>query len=205
MVLTEMVDEDIVESENHNWYDPNPLGWASADWFDYYSISTGDLESSSRPINPAFKWHYSKVLPYRFRLQDGQTIEIDGQKFRVSGPFDEYGAFGQSVVFWRFLNLETFLYWTNGGQWSEYVHPGDVTLEFDINTRLLLKSDVLRNIYKNGDLTQYTIQYIDYLTGSNAYPVHPNWTTSGRLGSSNVYQPVTNSFDIPEESLRPVP
>ena len=56
------------------------------------------------------------------------------------------------------------------GRWQLYVHHGEVTLEYDLNTRLLLNSDVLRHYYLDGALTEYTIQYINYLRASNAYP-----------------------------------
>ena len=51
MVFSRMVDSDIAEFENRHWYDPNPLGWESEEWFSYYSVSTGDFKSSSSPTS----------------------------------------------------------------------------------------------------------------------------------------------------------
>ena len=125
MVFSRMVDADIAEFENRYWYDPNPLGWESEEWFSYYSVGTGDFKSSSSPGDPAFKWGHYKILPYRFSFQDGAIAEIDGQEFRVSGPFQGFGAFGQRITYWRLVNRHKFLYADGGDDWKQYIHPPD--------------------------------------------------------------------------------
>jgi hypothetical protein len=169
MVFSEMVGSDGIKAENRYWYDPNPLDWEASEWDEVYSISSGQLESRSQPGDPAFKWNYHRFLPYRYEFQDGRDVQIDGQIFRASGPLWGYGAFGQQIRYWRLTNLETFLAWDDDSGWQLFAHPGDVTLEYDPDTRLLLKSDVLRRYYLEGRLTSYTIQYINFLTDSNAY------------------------------------
>lgn len=205
MVFTEMVDNDIAQAENRHWYDPNPEGWESDNWFSYYSVSTGDYQSSSQPENPAFKWNSPEILPYRFSFQDGDTVEIDGQWFLVSGPFHGVGAFGQKISFWRLVNQDKFLYVDDGSDWKQYVHPGDITLEYDINTRLCLKRDVLRRLYYQDDVTQYTIQYINYLTSSNAYTAQIIRVPTSSSGRGGDFQSSLILHDIPEELLKLVP
>jgi hypothetical protein len=170
MEFSEMAGSDMIMAKNIYWYDPNPLEWPASVWDEFYSVSSGRLLYRSEGEDPAFKWNYYRILPYDVDYQDGQIVAIDGQKFIVSGPHWGYGSFGQQITYWRLISHEKFLAWDDGSGWQLYVHLGEVTLEYDLNTRLLLKSDVLRHYYLDGELTEYTIQYINYLTASNAYP-----------------------------------
>ena len=170
MEFSEMTGSGTIKARNTYWYDPNPLEWPVSVWDEFYSVSSGRLLSRSEGEDPAFKWNYYRILPYDVDYQDGQIVAIDGQKFMVSGPHWGYGSFGQQITYWRLISQEKFLAWDDGSGWQLFVHPGEVTLEYDMNTRLLLKSDVLRHYYLDGALTEYTIQYINYLTASNAYP-----------------------------------
>ena len=202
--FTEMVDNDIIKSENYFWYDPNPLEWESDEWFSYYSVSTGWYVSSSVPADPSWKWGHYYILPYQFNYTDGEVAGIDGQTFRVSGPLSGVGAFGQRITYWRFVNLEQFLI-RDSGDFTQYVYAGDVTLEYDINTRLLLLSDVKRHMYYLGDLTSYTVQYIDYLTSSTAYSVQGDANVPSSLDRNSEYHSPLASYDIPVEELRDLP
>jgi N-acetylneuraminic acid mutarotase len=168
--LTGLTDADIVKSHGYEWYDPNPTGFSSETWDTYYSVSTGYLRSSSAPADPSWKWGTSWILPYDLPLYEGQELLIDGQPFSVSGPHWGYTAWGQAVQYWQIVNKTRFLYWDGGGDWRQYVHPGDITLWYEAGkTRLELRSDVLRREYYQDQLTRNTVQYIINLTYSNSF------------------------------------
>jgi hypothetical protein len=165
-----LTDADTIRSHTIQWYDPNPEGWEPSTWDTYYSVSTGEWKSSSLPGDPSWKWDAPWIMPYAWRLSNGQIFTIDGQAFRVSGPHAGYTAFGKAVQYWQLVNRDKFLYWDGGGRWKQYVHAGDVTLRYDAgNTRLRLYSNVLRRDYLDGSLTSDTVQYVDNLTSANAF------------------------------------
>jgi len=165
-----MTDDDTIKCHSYHWYDPNPYSWDSEDWDAYYSISTGRFKSSSAPADPSWKWGYPWIVPYDVQFSDGQTVFVDGQAFAVSGPHSGYTAFGQPVQYWLLVNKDKFLFWDGGGDWTQYVHQGDVTLWYDAgHTRLLLHDDVLRRYYHKEQQTSDTVQYIINLTSSNAF------------------------------------
>lgn len=169
--LNELTDVDTIRSHNNSWYDPNPQDWDPATWDSFYSVSTGHIKSSSIPSDPTWKWSYYWLLPYDWQFSDGQTVLIDSQEFIVSGPHSGYTAFGKAVQYWQLTNKKKFLYWDSSGDWTQYVHAGDITLWYDVgNTRLLLHRDVLRRYYEKGKLTSYTVQYISNLTSANSFP-----------------------------------
>jgi hypothetical protein len=169
--LNGLTDADTIRSHYYHWYDPNPENWASETWDSYYSVSTGYFKSSSVPGDPSWKWGNPWVMPYDWRLSNGQTFIIDGKAFLVSGPYSGYTAFGKAVQYWKLINRDKFLYWDGGGNWKQYVHPGDITLWYDAgSTRLELYSNVLRRYYYKGNLTSDTVQYIENLTSSNSFP-----------------------------------
>jgi hypothetical protein len=168
--LNSLTDADTIRVRNHNWYDPNPLGFDSSVWDSYYSVSTGHYKSSSAPSDPSWKWSYPWILPYDWQFSNGQTMSIDGQSFLVSGPHSGYTAFGQPVQYWKLVNRDKFLYWDSGGEWAQYVHAGDITLRYDAdNTRLLLHSDVFRRYYYRGQLFSETVNYISNLVSANSF------------------------------------
>ena len=165
-----LTDADTIRVHGYSWYDPNPGGWDSTTWDSYYSVSTGYFRSSSSPSNPTWKWGNPWMLPYDWNFHDGQTFSIDGQPFTVSGPHSGYTAFGRSVKYWQLMNEKKFLYWDGGGDWKQYVHSGDIILQYDAgDTRLLLHYDVLRRTYYKGDRTDDTVQYISNLTSANSF------------------------------------
>ena len=205
MVFTEMIDGDIARAEMRHWYDPNPRGWESEEWFEFYSTKTGEYKSSSQPGDPAYKWGVPVILPYGFSPHDGDIIKIGGQDFNVIGPLQGVGAFGQRITFWRFVNRNKFLYVDSGSDWKQYVHSGDITLEYDVYTRLQLKRNVLRRFYYEDELTQYSVQYIVYLTSSNAYSVQYLPKSGVTKSFTPDYQPSMVLPDIPDKLLKPVP
>jgi hypothetical protein len=169
--LNDLTDADTIKSHNYSWYDPNPLDFDSETWDSYYSVSTGYFKSSSSPSDPSWKWGYPWILPYDWQFSNGQTFWLDDQAFRVSGPHSGYTAFGQLVQYWQLVNRDKFLYWDGGGDWKQYVHSGDITLQYDAgNTRLLLHRDVFRRYYYKDQLHIDTVQYISNLTSANAFP-----------------------------------
>ena len=161
---------DIVRSNNLLWYDPDPEGWGSSSWYNYYSISTGEWQSSSSPGDPSWKWGYPWMSGYNTQFSPGQIAVIDGQPFTVTGPIAGYTAFGKPVQYWQLVNKNNFLYWDGGGDWKQYCHPGDVILQYDAGeTKLLLHSSVMRRDYYKGGLTSDSVQYIENLTAANSF------------------------------------
>jgi hypothetical protein len=162
---------DIILAHSRGWYDPNPLGWPELEWDGYYSVSTGNFIAGSVPPDPSWKWGYDMLLPYDVDLSEGQMVLIDNQAFDVSGPIAGHTAFGQPVQYWQLVNSQEFLYWDGGGDWTQRVHAGDITLWYDAGaTRLLIMSNVLRRYYYQGKPENDTIQYIQYLTYANSFP-----------------------------------
>jgi hypothetical protein len=165
-----LTDADTIRIHSHEWFDPDPEGWGPTDWDSYYSISAGYFKSSSIPGDPSWKWSDPWIMPYDWQLRNGQTFLIDGQAFRVSGPFSGYTAFGKPVQYWQLVNRDRFLFWSAGGDWTQYVHAGDITLRYDAgNTRLEIYSSILRHDYHKGQLTSNTVQYIIQLTAANSF------------------------------------
>lgn len=171
--LNGMTDADTIRSHNYSWYDPNPFGWSSATWQSYYSVSTGYFKSSSLPPDPSWKWGSPWILPYDWHFYDGQTGTIGARAFNVSGPHSGYTAWGQAVQYWELVNTGKFLYWDSGGDWTQYVGPGDVTLRYDAGaSRLMLYRDVLRTYHYQGTPTIDTVQYIQLLTYASSFPAN---------------------------------
>jgi|YNPNPStandDraft_1061719.scaffolds.fasta_scaffold32675_3 hypothetical protein len=170
--LDTMTDADTIRSNNYAWYSPNPFNWPDETWYSYYSISTLEFKASSVPPNPDWKWAGAYwILPYGISISNGAVVTINGQPFIVSGPYDGYTAFGKAVRYWQLTNRDKFLLWDNGGDWRLYVHPGEITIRYDAgSTRLLLYYNGLRHWYYRGSLTSDTIQWIDILTSTNAWP-----------------------------------
>jgi len=170
--LDTMTDADTIRSNNYASYSPNPFNWPNDAWYSYYSVSTLEFKASSAPPNPDWKWdgpHW--ILPYSLSLSHGITVMIYGQAFLVSGPYAGYTAFGQAVQYWQLTNRDKFLLWDNGGDWKEYVHAGEVTLRYDAGTtRLGIYYNELRHWYYRGNLTSNTVQWIENLTSTNAWP-----------------------------------
>lgn len=171
--LDAMTNADTIRSNNYASYSPNPFNWSDESWYSYYSITTLAFKASSAPPNPDWKWGgASWILPYSTSLSNGAVVLINGQAFIVSGPHAGYTAFGQAVQYWQLTNRDMFLLWDNGGDWKEYIHSGEIILRYDAgSTRLLIYNNELRHWYYRGSLTSDTIQWIDNLTSTNAWPI----------------------------------
>ena len=170
--LDMMTDSDTIRSSNYETYTLNPSGWPDDSWYSYYSVSSLQFRSSSAAPNPDWKWDYwDWILPRSAMLSNGAIYMVSGQPFIVSGPFDKYTAFGRAVRYWRLANQNKFLLWDNGGDWTIYAHPNEIILQYDAGeTRLLLYYNELRHYYYQGNLVDDTVQWIDDLTATNAWP-----------------------------------
>ena len=173
-----LTDADTIRCHWRNWYDPNPNGWPEETYTSYYSVSTGVRRSSTRPPDPSWKWSRPWRLDYGSQFSDGQIISLDGQRFRVSGPFWGYTVFGVSIQYWEMVNLDTFVFWDGGGDWNQYVHAGEAKLRYLVNGTLeIVFDDILRRDYLKGNPTGDTVQYIRNLTASSTIP--PSVITTG--------------------------
>jgi hypothetical protein len=165
-----MTDNDTLRCQGYEWYDPNPYGWAPSQWDEYYSVSTGEFRSSSVPPNPDWKWGYPWILPYAVQFGSNQTWLVGGKAFTVTGPHSGFTAFGKAIQFWKLMNRDKFLFWDGGADWTQYVHPGDITLHYEAGrSRLILHTDIRRTYYYQGSQTVDTVQYIVNLTSTNAF------------------------------------
>jgi hypothetical protein len=202
--LTGMTDSDTIRCENYDWYDPNPFGWPPETWQSYYSVSTGYFKSSSVPSDPSWKWGCPWILPYEWRYHNGQTVSLGGQVFIVSGPHSGYTAWGQAVQYWQLVNRDSFLFWDGGGDWKQYVSPGDITLRYDAGeSRLMLYRNVLRTYYFQGAPTIDTVQYIDLLTYASSFPGTVKIATEADLVSSRESNLTwAKALSPPEKGLR---
>jgi len=122
---------------------------------------------------------------------------INGQAFLVSGPYSGYTAFGQAVQYWQLTNRDKFLLWDDGGDWKEYVHPGEITLRYDAGiTRLLIYNNELRRWYYRGNLTSDTIQWIDNLTSTNAWPTTNSMQHDSSSPADEVVDPAEGAIPV---------
>jgi hypothetical protein len=182
---------NIIRGNIHAWNDPNPYGWPDDNYFNYYSVTTGEFLSSTIPEDPSWKWNYSVILPYRYQFSNGQTIYIDNQAFIVSGPISGYTGFGAPVQYWELVNRDQYLYWDGGSDWTQYIHPGEAVLRYDAgNTRILIYSNIRRYYFYQGNLTSDTVQYIDQLTAANSFP-----GSLSIFGASSIPIPDANKDD----------
>jgi hypothetical protein len=166
-----LTDADTGRVNSRLWYDPNPSGWPEDTWYAYYSLTTGAWRSNSSPGDPSWKWGYAWFLGYDSQPANGQVWTIGGQPFAVSGPHAGYTSYGRAVQYWQFVNQSSFLFYDDGSDWVQYVHPGEAILWYDAgNSHLVLHSNVKRHYYYQGQLSQYTVQYIDSLSSTNALP-----------------------------------
>jgi hypothetical protein len=180
-----LTDIDVGRSNNQFWYDPNPQGWTTDAWYDFYSLSTGTWLSGSIPQDSPWKWGYAWYRPYTFQFYNGQAVLIDGQPFIVSGPYSGYTAFGKAVQYWQLVNTGLLVYYDAGGDWKQYCHPGDIILHYDAgNTNLLLYDYIMRRYYYKGNLSPYTVNYVANLTFANSFP---NMTAENLLNSNSKY------------------
>lgn len=167
-----MTDQDTLRVIGREWYDPNPFDIDSDEWASFYSITTGDLRSTSRIVNPNWKWSWPWFLPLAWQLWDGIAIDMNGATFLVSGPINGYTTFGQRVQYWELTNPNTVLVWADDHGHDQRAHPGDIVLRYDAGaSRLWLYSDIMRRGYEDNELTNDTVHYIQQLTQTNAIPL----------------------------------
>jgi len=191
-----LTEPDTIRSNNHFWYDPNPKGWEEEYWYSYYSVSTSAFKGSDAIGDPAWQWGNPNVLLNNSNYSNGETVTINGQKFTVTGPHSGVTTWGRSIAYWGFVNQNKFLYWAPGGDWTQYVHKGDVVLRYEAgNSQLLLYETVLRHYYYQGELTPYTVQYSSKLTSANSIPNSPPFLT--------VNNEIEDTSTILEKSLTP--
>jgi hypothetical protein len=169
-----LTDPDTVRAEFHDWYNPNPLSFDETSYYSYYSVTTGQWKSSSYPGDPSWKWGYSWKLAYDATFTDGDTVTIDGQDFTVTGPHSGYTTYGKAINYWEFTNQHKLLYWDDGGDWKQYVNPGEAVLRYDAGASgLLIYDNITRHFYYQGDDYGDTVQYIENLTAANSLPGSP--------------------------------
>lgn len=200
--LNGLTDADTIRSHNYQWYSPNPYDWDSRTWDSYYSVTSGYFKSSSIPGDPSWKWENPWVLPYDWQFYNGQTVSIESRAFIVSGPHSGYTAFGKLVQYWKLVNRDKFLYWDGGGSWTQYVHPGDITLHYEAGkTRLLLYSNILRRYYYNGQITSDTVQYVENLTSANSFPS----ISVSIIEKTDIMEDIITQTELPEsQNLEPL-
>jgi hypothetical protein len=172
--LDALTDVDTIQAQFHDWYDPNPFDIEDSTVTSFYSVTTGQWLASNVPEDPSWKWGYSWKRAYDSTFKNGDTVTIDGQKFTVTGPHAGYTTYGKAINYWEFVNQNKFLYWDGGGDWKQYVHPGEATLRYDAGASgLLIYDNVKRHYYYQGDDFGDTIQYISNLTAANSLPGSP--------------------------------
>lgn len=200
MNLDAVTSPGVVRARHHLWYNPDPLNFGESYYDSFYSLATGRFLSSSGTQNPAWKWENPLIVPYDINFYDGQTISVDGQPFLVSGPHSGYTSFGQPVQYWELTNRDRFLFYDDGGEWTQYVHAGEAKLRYDAGaTRLLIYRNVLRRYYQNGNTSNYTVRYVFNLTGADSFPGGSISTDSATNG------PPVIDRDQPASPLLPEP
>ena len=168
--VDQQVDADSVRVTSNFWYSPNPFNWPSENWTCHFNAITNRVETCSNWAEDSseWKWGYGWILPADLALGDGDTLSIDGQKFSVTGPITYLTGYGVAEQAWRLVNQEEFLYWHDGGEWKQYVEPGDAILIYEAtDKRLLLFSSVERTYYKNDNWTGDHVRYVEYLNQLN--------------------------------------
>jgi hypothetical protein len=202
-VLTE---PDTIRLNGHLWYDPNPAGLDEDYWTSYYSVVTGLWKGSSSPGDPSWKWGYPWFLPYTLQLSNNKTVTLDNQAFTVTGPFTGMTSWGHSIQYWQLVNQKKFLLWSDGGDWTQYIHIGEAILRFDAgSSRLLLYSNIKRHLYYKGKLQNDTVQYIDNLTSSTSIPGSPTLSAFPEpafSGQDNLIQTPRPPFESMEPTRR---
>jgi hypothetical protein len=191
IVINSLIDEDTIKLEWISWYLPDPKNWGASSWVSYYSPTTGVFKSSNTIDDPSWKWGASFKLSYNSQFQSGATVSIGGQKFTVTGPFDSYTTYGKPIKYWQFVNQEKFLIWDGGSDWTQYVHPGDITLRFDAGgSALKIYENIIRRGYYKGTIEADTVQYIEQLSSATSLlgspPFVPNTSVIGATSQDQI-------------------
>ena len=166
------VSADVLRAQWSRGYSQNPYSWPNENWTSYFSLSQWRWVSSSLAADPAWKWREPMFISSDWQLANGAQVLVDGQPFRVAGPFDGYTAFGIPYRYWRLNNMQTFLFWDIGSSVRQYVVAGDVELHYDAGrSRIRTTSSVRRTDYVNGSPDGDTVQYVEHLTEYISGPV----------------------------------
>lgn len=166
-----LTDPDVIRAHVFHTYEPNnPHNWPNKEWHSFYSVTTGNFLSSSTADDPAWQWGASRYFPNTFMPADGQQIRIGNVPFTTSGPYQGTTPSGRLIAYWKFTNLTTFTMWSDGGEWTQRVEPGQAVLHYDAGpSHLRTYRRVTRRFYYNGAPTGYTVSYVDYLTHSTSF------------------------------------
>lgn len=167
---TGLADIDTIILENRLRYEPNPLEWEEREWVEHLTLSTGETVWNSAPPDPSWKWENPWLMPSNWSFENNQSVDIGGQQFRVTGPHISVTSFGFSVNYWKLSNENEFLFWDDGGSWTQMVHSGEIDLWYDIDTRLMLHRDITRILYYEDKETSFTVQNFINLSSSNVFP-----------------------------------
>ncbi len=162
-VVDQQLDADSVRVQGEQWYSPNPLSFDSDSWYCDYNTVSNRAEFCSGTADPAWKWSYWWLLPADVVPANGGRVTIDGRGFDVSGPHTIDTGFGPAN-YWRLRNRDRFLFYSNGGEWTQYVEAGDVNLYYEVGSGLLLYSNIKRAYYKNGESTSNYVQYEELIS-----------------------------------------
>jgi hypothetical protein len=173
MFMDALSGPDAVRALIHAWYDPDPLGFGQGDATEYYSVTTGELLSTSIPDDPDWKWQYSWKLDYGATFTDGSTVQIDGQNFTVHGPKSGTTSYGKPISYWEFVNQNQIVYY-DLGDLIQYIRPGQAVLRYDAGaSRLLIYEDVTRRLSYLGEDLGESVQYVVSVTAANSLPGSP--------------------------------
>ena len=172
--LDALTDVDTIQAQFHAWYDPDPLDFGEEYETVYYSVTTGQFLASNVPEDPSWKWADSWRLAYDATFTNGSTIQIDGQKFTVKGPLAGTTSYGKPITYWEFVNQGKILCYDDGGDWKQYINPGEAILRYDAGgSGLRIYDSVTRHFYYQGDDIGDSVQYMSNLTAANSLPGSP--------------------------------
>lgn len=163
--VDQQVDGDTVRTSNRRWYSPNPFNWPSESWYCHVNTISQLVESCSTQDDPDWKWGHPWIMPVSWRPVSGGTIKIEGKVFTVTGPHSFVSGYGETAYFWRMTNRDRFLVYDSGGEWTQYVEPGDAVLFFDYTgSGILLYDNIKRTYYRNDNPTADYVRYESLLS-----------------------------------------
>ena len=212
--VDQQVDADTVRIYAEDWYSPNPFDWEDESCYCHDNTVSNRGELCSAQGDPAWKWGFPWILPTDVTLVSGDTVEIDGQVFNVTGPHTFLTGYGEQVNFWRLVNRDKFLIHYGGGEWKQYVEKGDASLFYEFHdSRMLIFSNVKRSYYKNDKSTANNVRYEDWLTqfeGLVAYAVEMGFITASDEGHNELPNQVEmievlESLGVDTAAIGPIP
>lgn len=157
--VDQQIDGDTVGVRADHWYSPNPFSWEDESWYCRYNTLSNHSEGCDTTDDPAWKWGFYWIMPAEVTFAAGRNVTIDDEVFTVSGPHSFELGNGETAYFWRLRNRDRFLMHADGGEWTQYVEAGDAELFYEVGSGLLLRSQVERTLYKNGNSTSNVVRY----------------------------------------------